>query len=73
MTTFAMTLAESGRNADAESIALRATAADPRDGQAWFVLAYARSQLHNREGTADARTHCVALGGTWATECRAIH
>jgi hypothetical protein len=73
MTTYAMSLAESAHNAEAEAVANRAVTANPRSGQAWFVLAYARSQLHNREGTAEARTRCIALGGTWATECRAVH
>jgi hypothetical protein len=72
MTTYAMSLAESAHHAEAESVANRAVTANARNGQAWFVLAYARSQLRNREGTAEARTRCIALGGTWATECRAI-
>ncbi len=72
MATYAMSLAESAHHAEAESVATRAVTANPRSGQAWFVLAYARSQLRNRAGTAEARTRCIALGGTWATECRAI-
>ncbi len=73
MTTYAMSLAEGSHHAEAETIANRAVTANPRSGQAWFVLAYSRSQLRNREGAAEARTRCIALGGTWATECRAIH
>jgi len=72
MTTYAMSLAEGSHHAEAETIANRAVTANPRSGQAWFVLAYSRSQLRNREGAAEARTRCIALGGTWATECRAI-
>jgi hypothetical protein len=72
MTTYAMSLAESAHNAEAEAVANRAVTANPRSGQAWFVLAYARSQQRNREGAAEARTRCIALGGTWANECRAI-
>ena len=72
MTTYAMSLAESAHNAEAEAVANRAVTANPRSGQAWFVLAYARSQQHNREGAAEARTRCIAIGGTWANECRAI-
>ncbi len=73
MTTYAMSLAEGSHHAEAEAIANRAVTANPRSGQAWFVLAYSRSQLRNREGAAEARTRCIAIGGTWATECRAIH
>ncbi len=73
MTTYAMSLAESAHHAEAEAVANRAVTANPRNGQAWFVLAYARSEQHNRVGAAEARTHCLAIGGTWATECRAIH
>jgi hypothetical protein len=72
MTTYAMSLAESAHNAEAEAVANRAVTANPRSGQAWFVLAYARSQQRNRAGAAEARTRCIALGGTWANECRAI-
>ncbi len=72
MTTYAMSLAEGSHHAEAEAVANRAVTANPRSGQAWFVLAYSRSQLRNREGAAEARTRCIALGGTWATECRAI-
>lgn len=72
MTTYAMSLAESAHNAEAEAVANRAVTANPRNGQAWFVLAYARSQQRNRAGAAEARTRCIALGGTWANECRAI-
>jgi hypothetical protein len=72
MTTYAMSLAEGAHNAEAEAVANRAVTANPRSGQAWFVLAYARSQQHNREGAAEARTRCIAIGGTWANECRAI-
>lgn len=73
MTTFAMSMAEGSHHAEAEAAANRAVTANARNGQAWFVLAYARSQLRNRDGAAEARTRCIALGGTWATECRAIH
>jgi predicted Zn-dependent protease len=60
------------RNADAERIALRATEANPRNAQAWFVLAFTRNAQRNRDGAREARGRCVALGGQWAAECRAL-
>lgn len=72
MATYSMSLAESAHHAEAEAVARRAVTANPRNGQAWFVLAYARSRQRNREGAAEARTRCIAIGGTWAAECRAL-
>jgi hypothetical protein len=72
MTTFAMSLAEMGRAADAERIANRAVTANANNAQAWFILAFSRKTLRNAEGFREARTRCIALGGQWATECRAL-
>ncbi len=72
MTEIAMSCAEQGRHADAERIAARAVAANERNGNAWFVLAYARKQQRNVDGAREARARCVALGGQWAAECRAL-
>jgi predicted Zn-dependent protease len=72
MLVLAMQLAESSRFAEAEAIATRVTAAQPTSGQGWFLLAFARKHQNNREGTAEARRRCTALGGQWANECRAL-
>ncbi|MFO0602513.1 MAG: hypothetical protein U0324_05025 [Polyangiales bacterium] len=72
MTTFAMSLAEMGRNVDAERVANRAVTAAPNNAQAWFILAASRKALRNAAGAAEARTRCIALGGQWAAECRAL-
>jgi DNA-binding response OmpR family regulator len=72
MTSFAMSLAESGRNADAERIAARAVAVNPNNAQGWFILAFTRKALRDTAGAAEARTRCIALGGQWAAECRAL-
>ncbi len=72
MTTFAMSLAEMNRNVDAEQIAARATTANPRNAQAWFVLAYSRNAQHNVAGSREAKTRCIELGGQWAAECRSL-
>ncbi len=72
MSTFALSLAEMNRNVDAERIATRATAANPRNAQAWFVLAAARNAQHNVAGAREAKTRCIELGGQWAAECRSL-
>ena len=71
MATLAMSLAE-GHPAEAEAVAARTVAANPANGQGWLVLAYSRGQLHNRAGSLEARTRCIALGGRWASECRGL-
>jgi CheY-like chemotaxis protein len=72
MTNFAMSLAEMNRTADAATIAQRAVTANERNAQAWFVLAFARHAQHDAAGSREARARCIALGGQWASECRAI-
>ncbi len=72
MTTFAFSLAEMGRAADAERVANRAVTAYANNAQAWFILAFSRKTLRNAAGFTEARTRCIALGGQWATECRAL-
>ena len=72
MATTAMSMAERGRNADAERLAQRAVTANPSNGQAWFVLAVVRGALRNRDGAREARQRCIELGGRWAGECRGI-
>jgi CheY-like chemotaxis protein len=72
MTTFAMSLAEMGRAADAERIATRAVTANANNAQAWFIVAFSRKTQRNAAGFTEARTRCIALGGQWATECRAL-
>ena len=51
----------------AETVAQRAVTANASNAQAWFVLAYTRGQLNNREGSREARTRCIARGRTSAT------
>jgi CheY-like chemotaxis protein len=72
MAALAMSLVEQGHNAEAEQIANRAVTANPRNAQGWFVVAYARNALHNVPGSREAKARCVALGGQWAAECRAL-
>lgn len=73
MATLSFSLAEASRWADAARVAERAVTANPRNAQAWFVLAASRLQTNDREGAHQARTQCISLGGRWATECRAMH
>ncbi|MBI5516540.1 MAG: hypothetical protein HY909_22335 [Deltaproteobacteria bacterium] len=72
MLALAMQMAEGSHFPEAEALATRATAAQPTSGQGWFILAFARKHQNNREGTAEARRRCTALGGQWANECRAL-
>ncbi len=58
--------------ADAERIASRAVAANPNNSKAWFVLAYTRGRLGNAAGRREAMSRCIALGGQYAAECRAL-
>lgn len=61
-----------GHPADAERIASRAVAANPNNSKAWFVLAYTRGRLGNAAGRREAMSRCIALGGQYAAECRAL-
>ena len=61
-----------GHPAEAERLAARAVAANPNNSKAWFVLAYTRGRLHNADGRREALARCIALGGSFAAECRAL-
>ena len=53
-------------------VASRAVAANPNNSKAWFVLAYTRGRLGNAAGRREAMSRCIALGGQYAAECRAL-
>jgi hypothetical protein len=58
--------------ADAESVARRAVTANPNNARGWFLLAFSRKVQGNRAGFREAHGRCIALGGQWAAECRAL-